>query len=386
MWTAATGAVNREAVVVRVDLATGWRSAGGPAGRRRSTSTMPRRRRSGWRAPTSSRWPPDWRSASTRCATSSSATSSPLDDARPAAAPPRPRADVLGGQVRYRLALFDAAPDGSFDLGDLLRRAGLAAAEAATAVLGAGGGALPLGDLPLSVRIASLTAAAATAGSVSPSTSRSASSSCCSTPVTSGCRWRSSTSGWAIPASPRRRSAAAGSSCTCCASRPPVTRRWPRESSCAGWGCGSTDRTARSCSTSGSRSARSACTATWTRTSPRPTSASAATSSSTSSASRSAAPAATRWPATSWRRRATPATPNSSPRPSARAWRSSPSRTSPTSTSSSAPARATGRGGCRSSAASARSTSSRSGSASDGRRRPHPAVRSCSTAAPRWPG
>ena len=62
------------------------------------------------------------------------------------------------GQVRYRLALFDAAPDGSFDLGDLMRRAGLAAAEAATAVLGAGGGALPLGDLPLSVRIASLTA------------------------------------------------------------------------------------------------------------------------------------------------------------------------------------------------------------------------------------
>ena len=42
----------------------------------------------------------------------------------------------------------------------------------------------------------------------------------------SGCRSRWSTSGWPIPASPRRRSAAVGSSCTSCAFPPPGTRRW----------------------------------------------------------------------------------------------------------------------------------------------------------------
>ena len=60
------------------------------------------------------------------------------------------------GGVSYRLSLFDAEPDGSFDFIVLLRRIGLAAADAATAVLAMGGGVLPLGDLPLAVRIASL--------------------------------------------------------------------------------------------------------------------------------------------------------------------------------------------------------------------------------------
>ena len=74
-------------------------------------------------------------------------------------------------------------------------------------------------------------------------------------------------------------------------------------------------------------------------------------------------------------------------RRSARAWRSSPSRTSPTSTSSSAPDRATDRGGCRSSGRSGPSTSSRSGSASSGRRAAtRNRCRSSSTAVPRWQG
>ena len=66
------------------------------------------------------------------------------------------------GQAHYRLSLFDTAPDGSFGFPLLLRRVALAAAEAANALLsGPSGGGLPLGDLPLAVRIASDTSAGA---------------------------------------------------------------------------------------------------------------------------------------------------------------------------------------------------------------------------------
>ena len=173
-----------------------------------------------------------------------------------------------GGQVRYRLALFDAEPDGSFDLGDLMRRTA-GRRRGGDGRAGQGGGALPLGDLPLS---AASPACRRWRRPVrcGPGHPGRTGSSCSST---RGCpalaRGRRRLAGRSRR-SLRRRSAAAAWSCTSCGSRQPATRRLAPGVLVRGLGL-RIDTTGRpeADRPRGHAALASACTATWTRTSAR---------------------------------------------------------------------------------------------------------------------
>ncbi len=157
LWTAAPARAQREALVVLVDLATGpairWRTGGAAPTDLNDPLLAAFGLARAYLIPLAAGLVLEVDEVRAALEVNVTSTSSKLGQLMH---PHVLQRTTPGGQPRYRLALFDTAPDGSFDLDLLLRRVALAAAQAANALLGnAAGGGLPLGDLPLAVRIAS---------------------------------------------------------------------------------------------------------------------------------------------------------------------------------------------------------------------------------------